>query len=104
MLAALAALIGLAVDRTRLARVLKAGITAPARFSTLLLIAAASLVLHLGLDLICDYPLRLLYPFSDRDFALYWFNYSHFAFTLGFAALALALLYPLARKAGPPKH
>ena len=65
---------------------------------TLLATALVAVVLHLSLDLLCDWPLRLLWPISNRDFALAIINYSHPAFTLGFAALALALLYPLGRR------
>jgi inner membrane protein len=97
-----AAAAGLAIGRTRRARAVRVGVSAPPRFSALLAIAVCAVMLHLGLDFICDFPLRLLYPFSDRDFALYLINYSHFAFTIGFTVLALALLYPLARKAAPP--
>ena len=66
--------------------------------ATLLATALFAVILHLSLDLLCDWPLRLLWPISNRDFALAIINYSHPAFTLGFALLALALLYPLGRR------
>jgi inner membrane protein len=102
VIAGVAAAAGLAIGRTRRARAVTVGVTAPPRGLALLLVAVFALALHLALDYLCDFPLRLLWPFSNYDFALYLISYSHPAFTLGFVVIILALLYPLARQAAPP--
>jgi membrane-bound metal-dependent hydrolase YbcI (DUF457 family) len=40
------------------------------------LVSIISIFVHLAMDLFCDWELRLLYPLSDHDFALYLVEYS----------------------------
>lgn len=104
IIALVAALAGTAVNRMRPRRTNELdAMIAPARFSRLSIVAGVSLLLHLSLDFLCDFPLRLLWPFTRHDFALYLVSYSHPAFALGFAALTVALLYPLARPRPGPR-
>jgi membrane-bound metal-dependent hydrolase YbcI (DUF457 family) len=63
------------------------------RYFYIYLIALISILIHLGLDLPCDYQLFLLYPFSRKDFALHYISYSSRALLIVVTLLALAILF-----------
>jgi inner membrane protein len=73
------------------------------RFFSFYLIALLSILLHLGLDLPCDYQLYLLFPLNRKDFAWHYIPYSSAPALLVITALALTILLVRFRKIGTAK-
>ena len=63
------------------------------RWLFLYLVSLVSILVHLGMDVLCDWPLLLFYPFSDRDFALYWVTYSNIPLLIILTVLSLGVIY-----------
>ncbi|HUT53831.1 MAG TPA: metal-dependent hydrolase [bacterium] len=63
------------------------------RFMTLYLLAVFCLLVPLGLDVLCDWPVLLFYPLRRTDFARGYIQYSSPAFAVIITALALAALF-----------
>jgi len=73
------------------------------RYLYFYLIALISILLHLGLDLPCDYQLCLLFPLNRKDFALHLIPYSSIPALLVITALAITILLIRFRNLGSAK-
>jgi len=64
-----------------------------ARYLFLYIIALVSILVHLGMDLLCEWPVLLLYPLSHKDFAQGYIIYSSRIILIIVTALAIGILY-----------
>ncbi len=62
------------------------------RYLYLFSLSFLCVAVHLGMDLFCDWPLRLLYPLSEADFALYLVNYTSYPALISLTLAASAVL------------
>ena len=65
-------------------------------FILMYILCALTLMVHLLEDVVCDWPILLLWPLSERDFALDWVNYTSY-WVLGIMAAAACVLLYLAQ-------
>jgi membrane-bound metal-dependent hydrolase YbcI (DUF457 family) len=63
------------------------------RYLRLYLIALACIMIHLGMDVLCDWELYLLFPFSRKDFAQGYIEYSSPPLLIVITIITIGILF-----------
>ena len=63
------------------------------RYLFFYLIALASILAHLAMDMVCEWPILLFYPLSKKDFSLSYIVYSSRTVLIVVTLLAIGILY-----------
>lgn len=63
------------------------------RYAFLYLISIFSILAHLGMDVLCEWPILLLFPLSDKDFAQGYIVYSSRIVLFAVTAICMGILF-----------